>query len=198
MDKPKPAPSGSSSDDLDQARTITRRLKGQGAAATGSSGYVSFPSRPPMPAPVVAAPQPPKPSVPLMARRAPLMAPSAGFGPDAWNTLLETCSAAVIADAAFLMDPAGLIVATRGRSADEMQGVGARLMVAFEQADRIDGEPITLSLSIETLRGTLFGLRLSQAEGGFLTLGFNIPAGLTAERQTRLMSIVTGASEKRA
>ncbi|MFO0599526.1 MAG: hypothetical protein U0228_29745 [Myxococcaceae bacterium] len=193
MDKPKPAPSGSSSDDLDAARAASQRLAGQGGAPPPSPGYVSFPSpRPAMPAAVPVS----RPSAaPLMTRRQPLLAPNTHFGADGWNTLLEACAAAVAADAAFLMDASGLIIASRGR--DELEAVGARLMNAFEQADRIDDARGTLSLSIETQRGTLYGLRLAQPEGTFLTLGFNIPAGLSAERQARLVSIVATASSTR-
>lgn len=183
MDKPKPAPSGSCSDDLAAARASSQRLRGQARAVPTSGGYVSFPSR---------ATVAPRPSVPLMARRRPLLAPDTRFGPDGWNTLLEACVAAAAADGAFLMDPAGLIVASRGPH--EFEAMGARLMSAFEQADHIDGARGTLSLSIETPRGTLFGLRLAQPEGTFLTLGFTIPAGLTAERQARLVSIVATSS----
>jgi hypothetical protein len=192
MDKSKPASSGSCSDDLAQARAASRRLRGEGGGSNvASSGFVTFTSAP---TPPPAKPPVPKPSVPLMTRRRPLNAPSAGFGPESWNTLLETCCAAVAADAAFLMDPAGLIISSREREADGLEAVGARLMVAFEQADRIDGQPTTLSLSIETPRGTLFGLRLAQPDAGFLTLGFSIPAGLTAERQARLVTIVGSAA----
>lgn len=184
MDKTKPAPSGSCSDDLAAARAASQRLRATTRASPPPvSGYVSFAK--------VAAPAP-RTATPLMSRRQPLLAPDTRFGAEGWNTLLEACVAAVAADGAFLMDAAGLIVASRG--SHEFDVIGARLMSAFEQADRIEGTRSTLSLSIETPRGTLFGLRLAQSEGTFLTLGFTIPAGLTAERQARLVSTIAASS----
>ncbi len=207
MKQPKPDLNANSSDDLEQARALSRRLQGgapRGAPAA-EPGYVSF-ARTPPPVPAV-PPVPPvvgpgvrpatahvsRPSGPLMSRREPLKAPNVGFGPDAWNALLDASVATVAADTALLMDPAGLIIASRGRGGDELEAVGARLMVAFEQADRIDGERSTLSMSIELHRGTLHGVRLAQADGSFLTLGLLIPAGLTGERQARLLTLLAAA-----
>jgi hypothetical protein len=113
----------------------------------------------------------------------------------AWNRLLDGCAATVGADTAFLMDPHGLVVASRGgRDAAELEGVGARLMVAFEQADHIEGGPVTLSLTVESPRGTLHGLRLKLPEGGLLTLGLLVPGGLTADRQARLLALVAASA----
>ncbi|MFZ5444626.1 MAG: hypothetical protein ACOZQL_31825 [Myxococcota bacterium] len=258
MERPKPGPSGSSSDDLELARALSRRLRGGAGAATQSApGYASFGAQPPPPplaapipapavatpvvpviAPVVAAiapphavsrpapsaprPSPPRPgsprptpappppamsapkpvpavspaaTLPLMTRREAIKAPEVGFGAEAWNKLLDACARATLAEAAFLMDPAGLIIGARGPKAGaDLEGVGARLMVAFEQADQIDGTHSTLSMSVEMHRGTLHGVRLA-SDGAFLTLGLIIPGGLTAERQQRLLALLT-ASEK--
>lgn len=259
MEKPKPGQSGSSSDDLELARALSRRLRG-GAAPTSPAGpgYASFappaaaalphapgpiaPVVPPMVAPPIAPvaapahaltrpppsaprPSPPKPgqprptpvpptaamsapprvvpppppppsTTPLMTRREPLTAPDVGFGAEAWNKLLDACARATLAEAAFLMDPAGLIIGARGpKAGSELEGVGARLMVAFEQADLIDGAHTTLSMSVEMHRGTLHGVRLTTSEG-FLTLGLIIPGGLTADRQQRLLSLLTAAEHR--
>jgi hypothetical protein len=206
MDRSKPAPSASSSDDLERARQLSQRLKGTaGSAPAASSPYVSFGARAEAPAPAappavgrVAPPVPPaqsRPSLPLMARREPLRAPAAGFGPQAWNRLLDGCATAVAADAAFLMDPHGLVVAARGpRATEEVEAVGARLMVAFDQADRIEGAQGALTLTVESPRGSLHGLRLRQPDGSFLTLGLVVPGGLTAERQARVLAVVTASA----
>jgi hypothetical protein len=130
-----------------------------------------------------------------MTRREPIKAPAGGFGAAAWNKLLDACVVAVGADAAFLMDPHGLIVSARGPAvSEELEGVGAKLMVAFDQADRIGEAHSTLSMTVETARGTLHGLRLSQADGTLLTLGLVVMAGLTGERQARLLTLVTAAT----
>lgn len=203
MDRPKPGPNASSSDDLERARLLSRRLRGVGAPGIPAAepGYVSFAPRsaaPPAAAPRATrptpTPAPPRPStVPLMTRREPLNAPSAGFGPDGWNKLLDACVVTTGAEAALLMDPHGLIIASRGPAAgDELEVVGARLMVAFEQADRIDGQRSTLSISVELPRGTVHGLRLERPDGA-LTLGLIVPGGLSAERQARLLTLITAA-----
>jgi hypothetical protein len=67
------------------------------------------------------------------------------------------------------------------------------MMMALEQADHVDGQHTTLSMSMEMPRGTVHGRRLSQPEGGFLTLGLVIPGGLTAERQQRLQTLVAAS-----
>jgi predicted regulator of Ras-like GTPase activity (Roadblock/LC7/MglB family) len=202
MDRPKPAPNASSSDDLAQARQASQRLRaGQRTdPAAGEQGYVSLGARGPVPPPPrIATPVPPapRPSVPLMTRRQALRAPAAGFGPDAWNALLDAALSTVNGEAAVLMSPNGLIIASRGpRAGDELEAVGARLMVAFEQADRIDGEHATLSMSMEMPRGTLHGVRLAQPDGGFLTMGLLISRGLTAERQGRLLALLASLESK--
>jgi hypothetical protein len=107
--------------------------------------------------------------------------------------LLDACVAVTGAEAALLMDPHGLIITSRGpRQGDELEVVGARLMVAFEQADRIDGQRSTLSMAFELPRGTVQGLRLIQPDG-VLTLGLIVPGGLSAERQSRLVSLIAAA-----
>jgi hypothetical protein len=83
----------------------------------------------------------------------------------------------------------------RGPKVSEgLEAVGARLMVAFEQADLVvgEGEQLALSISLELPRGTLHGLRLVQPEG-VLVLGLIIPGGLTAERQERLQALLHAA-----
>lgn len=191
MERPKPAPSGSSSDDLDRARATSQRLKGQSGTKLNEPGYVTFP-RPVAAKPATEAP----PTVaPLITRREPLKGPTAGFGSSAWNKLLDACLQTAVAEAAFLMDPHGLMVAARGpRVSNDLEAVGARLMVAFEQADRIGGESEqkALSISVELPRGTLHGLRLMQPDGA-LVLGLVIPGGLTAERQNRLQALLHAA-----
>lgn len=192
MDRTKPGPSASSSDDLERARAASQRLKGTIAAKAAEPGYVSF-SRPAPSAP----PPPPRPSmVPLVTRREPIKGPDAGFGAGGWNKLLDACLQTVGAEAAFLMDPHGLIIASRGaRPSEQLEAVGARLMVAFEQADRIgadaDEAMPALSMSVELPHGTLHGQRLVQPEG-VLLLGLIIPGGLSAERQARLMALLSG------
>jgi hypothetical protein len=194
MERPKPGPSASSSDDLDRARAASQRLKGQAGARVTEPGYVTFARAPAQAAKPAEVPRPRPSMVPLVTRREPLKGPNAGFGAGAWNKLLDACVQIAVAEAAFLMDPQGLMVAVRGPAASqELEAVGARLMLAFEQADLVGGaEQAALSLSVELTRGTLHGLRLVQPEG-VLLLGLIIPGGLTAERQERLQALLHAA-----
>jgi hypothetical protein len=200
MDRPKPGSNTSAAADLEDARTSSRRLRGDADAPPAQAGYVSFGPRALPPAPgraAVTAPGPQaRPSLPLTTRREPLKAPVTGFGPVLWDKLLDACRAASLAEAAFLMDAQGLLVSARGsRAQTEPEAVGARLMRAFEQADRIDGERAALSLSLETSHFTLHGLRLVQPDGTFLTLGLIVPGGLTAERQARVLALLAAATD---
>lgn len=206
MDKPG-NPSDSSSDDLERAKSLSRTLTAGGPTApppaASAHRYVSFAPRapvrsaapaPPHVSPVHAPPAHP-PSPPPPAKRELVAAPAAGFGPAAWDALLDACVSAARAQAAFLMDPHGLVVSSKGTSADPLEMVGSRLMLAFEQADRI-GQERTLSLSAETAKGTLFGMRLVQSDGSFLLLGVVVPGGLLADRQHQLVALVGRAAEK--
>jgi hypothetical protein len=67
-------------------------------------------------------------------------------------------------------------------------------MVAFDQADRIGGTNSTLSMTVETARGTLHGLRLAQTDNSFLTLALIVSAGLTGERLARLIALISAAT----
>jgi hypothetical protein len=185
MVRTKPGPNASSSDDLARAKAASQRLRGETTTRSAEPGYVAFPHARPAP--------PARPAThPLVTRREPLKGPTAGFGSAAWNKLLDACLQTAAAEAAFLMDPHGLIIASRGaRPGEELEAIGARLMVALEQADRIAGEP-ALSMSVELPKGTLHGLRLVQPDG-VLMLGLSIPGGLTADRLSRLMSLLAAA-----
>jgi hypothetical protein len=200
MEPPKSSPNGSCSDDLERARRLSRALRGETPAATGPApaapeAYVSFGAVRAAPVAPPTVPPAPRPQLPLMTRREPLRAPAPAFGSAGWNKLLDACVAATTADAAFFMDPQGLIIASRGpRAGDDLEGVGAKLMAAFDQADRIEGLHSTLSMTVETARGTLHALRLAQPDGSLLTLGLVVAAGLTAERQARLLTLITAAT----
>jgi hypothetical protein len=196
MNPLKPGPNASSSDDLAQARALSRALReGAGAGAQKVSPYVTFPHAL-KPAPAVSRPTE-VPSAPLLTRREPLEAPRAEFGARTWNSLLEAAAKAVSADAAFLMNSQGLLVASRGSPVEELEALGARLMVVLAEADRLNdahsGE--MLSLTLESPKGTIHGVRLRESEDSGLTLGLLIASGLTAERQARLVQVLTAASK---
>ncbi len=179
--------SGSSSD-LTLARELSRRLVVDGRAAKPAPvgpaplAYVRFPAH--RAAPTVDAPAPVRrlPDPPIV---------SIDQGSLCWEQLLEWCLVAFDAEAAFVMDAYGLVVANRGRmTPDAVQGVGARLMVALQHAaqmavDTPDGT--SRALAVELATGWLSGLRVVVGEGeDALQLTVGIVAKAPFARDERL------------
>ncbi len=188
-------PNGSSSDDLERARALSRSLMGEpaasGSAPVTSSPYVSF--GPPRP---LAPPAPAAPPAPVMIRPRPVSAPATNFGTAEWDVLLDACLKATNAELSMIADPQGLVIASCGSTSLPVEGIASHLLLAFEQADRSSAAP-TLSLSAETERGTIHGIRLAQPDGTFLLLALVIPGGLSPERQSALWSVLTRLTQPR-
>lgn len=170
--------SGTSSSDLEAARAASRALQGgtpRGAAAPTPPYTHLAPPAPPPPA----APEPPKAPVP----RRPL--PATLTGGAAWKQVLEECVHLSGAQEAFAVDASGLTVASTGAVQDEeRQSMGARLVLAFDQADRIAARPCRL-LTIELGGRTLTGLRLT-AEGQEVVIGLLSRQPVTPQAQQAL------------
>jgi len=207
----------SCADDLAEARRLSRLLAGEAPAPTGpAEGFVRFGAPAPTPEPsrpVTASPAPPRPAPPPSGtfrappppvRAAPPVAPPAkppppaapaveplvlpdDFGPAGWNRVLDACLQAIGGEAALLMDPSGLVVASRGpRPTDELEGIGARLMIALEQAEAIEGGGAAVRVAtIELPARTLFAARLD-ANGTRLTLGL-LAAGSVAPARRQVL-----------
>jgi len=90
-----------------------------------------------------------------------------------WSALLGWIRAMCSADAAFLIDRRGLLVASSGDIAsDRAEGMGARLVLAFEHADRMeDASQRSRSMVIDFGSGVLTGIRIPLPEGETLFLG---------------------------
>ncbi|MBL0311501.1 MAG: hypothetical protein IPP78_02060 [Holophagaceae bacterium] len=117
--------------------------------------------------------------------------PSAGFGAVAWNNFLAECALESHAEMALLMDPSGLIVGGRGAlPQDEMQGVGARLMMAFEQADSMDENGASPAIALDLSRGVMYGFRLAESDGGRFTLGIFVPGPPALDTQQKLSLVL--------
>ncbi|MFO0581955.1 MAG: hypothetical protein U0229_06770 [Anaeromyxobacter sp.] len=89
-----------------------------------------------------------------------------------WEVILEWCRQSLSAEAAFVIDVRGLLVANSGAlTDDDAQAMGARLVAALAQADELEhGTPVRI-LVIDLSQRRLTGLRLQAASGGLLTLG---------------------------
>lgn len=160
-----------SSNDIDQARRISRRLRGQGSSITQPSttlGYIRFSARS------------------FLAAQPKEMASS--FGPAVWNEMLDVCMERASAELAFVVDDQGLIIGSRGDHEPSLiEGIGARLLIAFEQTDQMSalGEP-SESIAIQMGRRWLTGLRLRRGEAKPVIVGVLGPEVLSQEARELL------------
>jgi hypothetical protein len=95
------------------------------------------------------------------------------FGAGAYTPLLEWACRATLADAAFLMDPHGLVVATVGSLAtEEAEAYGARLMVALAHARAMDasGEQ-GATIAVEAADRVLTAFSATASDGIPFTVG---------------------------
>jgi hypothetical protein len=108
--------------------------------------------------------------------------------------LLSWCRTALGADAAFIVDARGLLVANSGSLADEeAEAMGARLSVALQQADELEpGKPIQ-NLAIDLTARYLTGFRLQTARAQLLSVGLISARPLTP----RAGALVRGAFASR-
>lgn len=178
------------SSDLNRARELSRRLTQSEPSAPPPAPARSAPPRftaskvPGVPAPVTAAPASgaaaaPAPAVdpraptPWPGRVPPLPAAATFEARTNW------CREALGADAIFLLDERGLLVAASGgMTPSESEGIGARLVFSFEQADAMRrGADRTRSIAVEFGNSCLTGWRFP-IDGVTLTLGVVTPKPL--------------------
>jgi len=163
-----------SSSDLDLARVLSQRLVGRAAPAAGpptaAVPFVSFAAARVAPEPEGSPPE----AVPLQSQRF-----------ESLDELLQWAIELTSSSAAFVMDPEGFAIATRGTLlGEDAQAVGAQLMVTMAEADRSEhpGTP-ALALAVDYASSTLTGLRVERDAGQVFTIGF--VAGHTPSRQQR-------------
>lgn len=167
--------SASSSDDLDLARRISRRLRGQAAPAgpgRASPAYIRF-------------------SAAGFARTE----QQSPFGPAVWNDMLDRCNRESSSELAFVMDAQGLVVASRGDLDPALvEGIGARLLIAFEQADQMDElGAAPQSIAIEIGRRWLTGFRVRRGEGRTMTVGVLGPRVVSRDTRDALEQMLARA-----
>jgi len=151
-----------SSSDVERARALTHKLElgKDGASKPAEPGYIRFSAA------RFGAP----PAKPLTERPP---RPAAPQGPVDWTSLLGWVRALVGADAVFLTDTSGLLVALAGElQADHAEPMGARLVLAFEHADRMEADANASRFMVVDFGGSVVsGLRVDLPEGGRLVLG---------------------------
>jgi hypothetical protein len=160
--------SASSSDDLELARRISRRLRGEPVApgARPAPSYIRFSA----------------------AGFAEPIEPASPFGPAAWNEALDRCNRESSSELAFVMDGHGLVVASRGNMDPSLiEGIGARLLIAFEQGDMmasLGDKP--QSIAIEIGKRWLTGFRIRKGDERTFTVGVLGPNPVSRETREAL------------
>ena len=126
-----------------------------GAGQASSKGNPTVtPSRPPAPSPVPAV-EPPPPD----------------FMGD-WQAMVQWCLDCVAAEAVFVLDLSGLLVASSGaQSAAELEGIGARMLFALQQGDGL-GDTATRAVEFELGDKWFLAFRLTTAGQVTFLLGF--------------------------
>jgi hypothetical protein len=163
-----------SSSDVERARALTKRLdqgdkEGTAApAAAPEPGYIRF-----------TASRFGAPTTPLTSRPPPLAPPT---GPVDWGALIAWVRALVGADAVFLSDASGLLVALAGDAAHEhAEAMGSRLVLAFEHAERMEANAqASRFITVDFGAVVVSGLRVDLPGGGRLVLGIAAPTALAA------------------
>ncbi len=129
------------SSDLEQARYLTRRLRGNLTRAE----ELSFPARH---------------YVRFLGRRGNPAGGDASFGISNWHQLLDDCMRETGATAAFVMGGEGLVIAVRGGvAAEQAQAIGARLMIGLDQAEQLNEGGAATTLCAEVAEGWVSALR---------------------------------------
>jgi len=165
-----------SSSDVERARALSKRLglgvREVSAAPSAGPEYIRF-----------AAPSFAAASAPLDSP-APLIAPP--NGPVAWAQLTGWVRELVGARLVVLSDASGLLVALSGDATHERaEAMGARLVLSFEQADRLEAnERASRFMSLDFGAVVVSGLRVDLPGGGRLVLGIAAEAALPAQLRT--------------
>lgn len=154
-------------------RALARRLRPE--AVTSRIPTLTAPSFVRLAAPEAAAPV----AAPAATAVTPAAAPAARplpsppedlAGSGGWGRLIEWCVVDLGVDSAILTDDRGLVIASAGLvDLDDAQGIAARLVIAFHQADRM-GATRSPSMAIQLATGWLTGLRIDNG-GDPVTLG---------------------------
>jgi len=129
------------------------------------------------------------------------LASNAPFGIREWHDFLDTCICSCGAETAFVTDSEGLVVASRGRlHSGEMEGIGTRLSIAFQQADRMEiaaGDSRSVMIEFDHLWLSGVGFR-SENQPSF-TIGIlgkdAVPASMRNEIRETLESLIVGLTD---
>lgn len=108
--------------------------------------------------------------------------------------MLDWCVSSLDADAAFIVDERGLVIAAAGLlDASSVEETGARLIVTFEQGDQmLRSHGQALSVTVELESGCLVGMRVPvRDDEGALIVGIVGPLPLTHEARRKIAAAFT-------
>lgn len=97
-----------------------------------------------------------------------------------WETIIAWCMSLSRAEAGFVVDPQGFVIASRGRLPNQgVEGLGAELVCSIEQLERMDPESgRLLSVEIEFEKKRLLGFSASTGQETFYVVGLISPESL--------------------
>jgi len=129
------------------------------------------------------------------------LAANTPFGIQEWHDFLDTCICSCGAETAFVTDSEGLLVASRGRlHSGEMEGLGARLSIAFQQADRMEiaaGDSRSVMIEFDHL--WLSGIGFHSENQPSFTIGIlgkdPVPATKRDEIRDTLRTLIVGLTD---
>lgn len=191
------------SSDLDRARELARRLREGGPiAANGGppAPFVRFGFTPaasaPLPVVASSAPAVAMAPAPAEAAHSPLdelvapgpaaMSDSASVPARSWSEVLDRCLVHARASAAMVVDATGLMIASagdwEGRSAEQVEALGARLQVSVEQSRNLEEPCHVVAMGLS--HGWLSGMRVETGAGP-MALGFFAVAATEGDAASR-------------
>jgi hypothetical protein len=192
-----------SSYDLSRAARLAASLNGSEKPTTsaGGDGYVAFSAA----ALRFGAPSEP-PATPTLEATSDTSAlvdfdgvvPSSAemMGSSGWGRMLEWCAEALGAKAAFVVDSRGLGIASSGDLApQQIEETGARLMAAFEQADKLTpalGSALSVSIELDSQEsGWLVGIQVEAEEDEKLVVGLMLDRPLSRSARQKIAEAFT-------
>lgn len=112
---------------------------------------------------------------------------------DNWESCITWCMAVSRAEAAFVVDSQGFIIACRGRIPSQgFEGAGAELICSIEQLERIAPDSGRLScVDLEFDKKRMIGFVASAEESELYIVGLVAPETLTSQAKHRVLQQIT-------
>ncbi len=109
-----------------------------------------------------------------------------------WNELMGWCMAQPSAEAAFVVDGHGFLIASTEDEAGALEGLGAELCYSMEQLQRINaGEQPLLSVSLKFMGRAFFAVRVRSGQSDdIFVVGVVSKEALPRRSQRALMTLV--------